>query len=262
MTKDERKKYLILEHPNIYKGLMILALPVMLNNFIKTIQDIIDMFFVSSIPNYSTEAISAISLTFPVNFTYISLGIGLSAAGTALISQFIGANNHKSAKKYAGNLLVISLLLGVALTLFSFFVSPLIMELMGTKNYVLEQSSLYLRIRSFELPFVFLFFAFTAIRQSSGDTTTPVYFGIATIILNIILTPIFVSYFELGVSGAAYATLISNVIIAPPIIYVLFFSKNGIKIHFSDFKVETEIVSEILSKAVPASLGQAFTAIG
>lgn len=262
MTKDQQKKELILNHPNIYKGLIVLALPVMLNNFIKTIHDIIDMFFVSKIPEFSTEAISSISLTFPVNFTYVSLGIGLSAAGTALMSQFIGANKLKDAKKYAGNLLIISVLLGIFLNIFSYFLSPSIMQLMGTKDYVLEQSSLYLKIRSFELPFVFLFFAFTSIRQSSGDTTTAVYFGIATVVLNIILTPIFVSVLNMGVSGAAYATLISNVVITPFMLYVLFFSKSGITVSKSDFQIDGEIIHEITERAIPASLGQAFTAIG
>ena len=190
MTKDEKKRELILHNPNIYKGIFILALPLMLNNFIKTIQSIIDMYFVGDIPNYSTQAISAISLTFPVNFTYISLGIGLSAAGTALMSQLIGAKRNQQAKKYAGNLLIIAFAIGVFLNIFSYFLSPYIMQLMGTKDYILEQSSIYLQIRSFELPFVFLFFAFTSIRQSSGDTVTAVIYGIITVIINIILSPI------------------------------------------------------------------------
>ena len=262
MTKDERKKDLILNHPNIIKGLIILAFPVMLNNFIKTIHDVIDMFFVSNIDNYSTEAINSISLTFPVNFTYISLGIGLSAAGTALMSQLIGANKIDTAKKYAGNLLLIAFFLGLTLNVFSFFVSPYIMQLMGTEGYVLEQSSLYLRIRSFELPFVFMFFAFTSIRQSSGDTVTAVIYGVITVILNIVLSPLLISVFNMGVSGAAYATLIANVVIAPGIIYMLFFARSGIKVSKEDLKYDMEIIEDITRRAVPASLGQSFTAIG
>jgi putative MATE family efflux protein len=262
MTKDQQKKDLILKNPNIYKGLIILALPIMLNNFIKTIQSVIDMYFVGDIPNYSTEAISAISLTFPVNFTYISLGIGLSAAGTALMSQLIGANKIKQAKKYAGNLLIIAFLIGIILNIFSYFASPYIMALMGTEGYVLEQSSLYLRIRSFELPFVFLFFAFTSIRQSSGDTVTAVIYGVITVILNIILSPLLISTFHLGVAGAAYATMAANIVIAPAFIYILFFAKTGIKISGSDLKLDSSIIEDITHKAIPASLGQSITAIG
>jgi Na+-driven multidrug efflux pump len=104
------------------------------------------------------------------------------------------------------------------------------MSIYDSNDYVLANSSLYLQIRSFELPFLLVFFAFTAIRQSSGDTVTPVILGILAIILNIVLTPILVINMNLGVSGAAYATLIGNLAFAPFVIYYLFRSKTGITI--------------------------------
>ena len=262
MTKEEKKRHLILEDKNIYKGLIILALPIMLNNFIKTIQSVIDMYFVSDIPDYATQAISAISLTFPVNFTFISLGIGLSAAGTALMSQLIGANKKEDAKQYAGNLLLIALIVGILLNIFSYFMSPTIMKLMGTKGYVLEHSSKYLRIRSFELPFVFMFYAFVAIRQSSGDTVTAVLYGIVTVIINIVLSPILITNYGLGVSGAAYATMAANVVIVPAMIYLLFFAKTGITVSFKYLKAKSEVMHDIIHRALPASIGQSITAIG
>jgi len=262
MTKEEKKRHLILEDKNIYKGLIILALPIMLNNFIKTIQSVIDMYFVSDIPDYATQAISAISLTFPVNFTFISLGIGLSAAGTALMSQLIGANKKEDAKQYAGNLLLIALIVGILLNIFSYFMSPTIMKLMGTEGYVLEHSSKYLRIRSFELPFVFMFYAFVAIRQSSGDTVTAVLYGIITVIINIVLSPILITNYGLGVSGAAYATMAANVVIVPAMIYLLFFAKTGITVSFKYLKAKSEVMHDIIHRALPASIGQSITAIG
>lgn len=262
MKTDERKRNLILHEPNIYKGLLILAIPLMVNNFIKTIHDVIDMYFVSNIPGYSAEAINSISITFPVVFAFLSLGIGLSAAGTALISQQIGSGQHDEAKKYASQLVVIALIAGFVLNIFSYFGAPLIMQLMGASGYALENSIKYLQIRSFELPVVFLFFAFTAIRQSSGDTITPVIYGVITIIVNIILTPLLVSYFSLGVSGAAYATLIANIIIMPMGLIQLFKAKSGITIERRYLKLDPVINRLIIRTAIPASLGQAFTAIG
>ena len=187
MTKDEKKRHLILHDPNIYKGLFLLSIPLMLNNLIKTIHDVIDMYFVSEIPGYSAEAVSSISLTFPIVFTFISFGIGLSAAGTALISQHVGSHQMDQAKKYASQLVMIALILGVFLNIFAYFSAEPIMRLMGTEGFVLENSVKYLKIRSFELPVVFLFFAFTSNRQTSGDTVTPVIYGVITIVVNIIL---------------------------------------------------------------------------
>jgi putative MATE family efflux protein len=262
MTKDERKRHLILYDPNIYKGLFLLSLPLMINNLIKTIHDVIDMFFVSRIPGYSSDAVSSISLTFPIVFTFISLGIGLSAAGTALISQQVGSNQKEAAKKYATNLVIISLILGIFLNVFSFVLARPIMILMGTEGFVLENSVNYLKIRSFELPVVFLFFAFTSIRQSSGDTFTPVIYGVVTVILNIILSPLMISTAGLGVSGAAYATLISNLVIMPFGLIQLFKSKTGITISKNYLILDPLVSRKLIKTAVPASLGQAFTSVG
>jgi putative MATE family efflux protein len=262
MNKDEKKRNLILNDPNIYKGLFLLSIPLMLNNFIKTIHDVIDMYFVSEIPGFSADAVSAISLTFPVVFTFISLGIGLSAAGTALISQQVGSGQHEDARKFASNLVILSLAAGVILNIFSFFAAGPIMELMGTEGFVYENSVQYLKIRSFELPVVFLFFAFTSIRQSSGDTVTPVIYGVFTMVVNIVLSPILISVFNMGVPGAAYATLFANVIIMPVGLLQLFRSKSGVTIAKKYLILDKKISHSIIKTAIPASLGQSFTAIG
>lgn len=262
ITKDEKKRHLILYDKHILKGLILMALPLMLNNFIKTIHDIIDMFFVGRIPNNGIEAINAIQLTFPVFYTFISLGIGLSAAGTAIISQLVGANQIKKAKQYAGNMLIIAVSLGILLNIFAFFVGPLIMQWMGADGYVLTESSKYIRIRSFELIFVFLFFGFTSIRQASGDTVTAVIYGVITVVVNIVLSPILIQVFDMGVSGAAYATLAANMLIVPFFIRQLFVNKTGITITLPDFNIRIQQIKDLIKTAIPASLGQAITAIG
>jgi len=262
MTKEQKKQHLILNDPNIYKGLLILSIPLMLNNLIKTLHDVVDMFFVSEIPGYSTEAINSISLTFPVFFTYISLGIGLSAAGTALISQQVGSRQMFQARKYASNLVVIALILGILLNVGAYFFANPVMRLMGTEGFVLENSVKYLKIRAFELPFLFIMFAFTAIRQSSGDTVTPVIYGVATVLINIILSPILITYAGLGVSGAAYATLIAQVVVIPFIVYQLFTSKSGVTIQKEHLLLDPDITYKIIKYSIPAALGQAITAIG
>lgn len=262
ISKDEKKRQLILNDKHIYKGLFVMALPIMLNNFIRTVHDIIDMYFVGRIPDYGIEAINSIQLTFPVFFTFISLGIGLSAAGTAIISQLMGAGKTEKAKEYAGNLLIIAVVLGIFLNIFSFFIGPVIMDLMGARGFVLEESSIYIRIRSFELTFVFLFFAFTAIRRASGDTITPVIYGVITFGVNIFLSPVLIQVFDMGVSGAALATLAANVLIVPFFTRQLFINRTGIQITFDHLKIRVQQIKQLVKTAIPASLGQSITAIG
>jgi putative MATE family efflux protein len=288
MSTDDKKRYLILKDPNIIKGLLILSLPIMINNFMRVFHDLVDTFFVSRIPGYASEAIASISATFPITFTYVALGIGLSIAGTALISQYYGNAQYETARKYATNLLVLAIGIGLVLNLLSYVLAPAIFRAMGTDGYVFENSVAYIRVRSFELTPVFVFFAFRAIRQASGDTVIPTYLGVGAIVLNIILTPFLVledismfgdtielfgrwaisipevslTGFGLGVPGAAYATLIANSLMLPIGIAILLHSKTGVTISLAHLMPDPQAAKDLITTAIPASVGQSITAIG
>ena len=84
----------------------------------------------------------------------------------------------------------------------------LLLALMGASGDVLACSVSYLRVRSFELTFTFIFAAFQAIRQAQGDTVTPVLLSVSAVALNILLTGVFVQGLGLGVFGAGLATVL------------------------------------------------------
>jgi len=262
MSRDDNKRYLILKDKSVFKGLIILAIPIMFNNFVKTIHDIVDMFFVSKINGYGTDAVSSISITFPVFFMFISLGIGLGVAGTSIISQYLGSAQEKEAKKFATNLVVLSLFIGLFLNVIAYLGAPFIMKVMGADGFTLENSVKYLQIRSFELPVLFLFFAYTAIRLASGDTITPMFIGVITVFLNIVLSPFLILGYGLGVPGAAYATLASYLIVLPIILYKLRKDTSGIVLDFEFIKPNKYVVNDLVRTAIPSSLGQSFTAVG
>ena len=273
LSKDEKKSHLILKDPNIYKGLIILAFPLMINNFLRTFHDIVDMYFVSKIPDFTAEAVSSIQMTFPVVFTFISLGIGLSIAGTTLIGQFIGGKNTDMARYYASKLFLIATVAGLLFTAVAIIFAPYVMQWMGAEGFVLENATRYLRIRALELPLLFTFFAYMGTRQASGDTVSPVLISGSGIILNTILSPIFITVLGFGVAGAAWATVVGNGVVFPVAIYRLFKARTGITVDPKSilgakddkalpFSERFKSVIKIIRTAAPASFGQAFTAIG
>lgn len=269
VTKEETKRQLILKDPNIYKGLIILAFPLMINNLIKTLHDIVDMFFVGRIDGVrSSEAVASIQLTFPIMFTFISLGIGIMIAATALISQALGANDKHQAKRFGADIFMLAILSGLVFAFLGFFFAPYVMRWMGATGYILDNSVAYLRIRVFEFPVLFGFFAYMGTRQASGDTVSPVLISGSAILLNIILSPLFILVFNFGVPGAAFATLLANYLIMPIGFYRLFTAKDGVQIDFIEvvnpklLKKKAANIVLIVKTAVPASVGQAITAIG
>jgi putative MATE family efflux protein len=262
MSTDVKKSHLILKDKNIYKGLIILSLPLMLNNLLRTLHDIVDMFFVARIDGLATESVSAIQLSFPIMFTFVALGIGISVAGTALISQFIGAKKEDQAVHYAGQLFWVAILASLIFLVLAYVSAPAVVASMGASGYVLDATVQYIRIRSFELPYSFLFFALLATRQASGDTASPVYIGGTAIILNIIFSPILIQTFNMGVAGAAYATILANLLMFPFLLHRFFFAKTGIRLDLKALKPDFPVMKEIIKVAIPASVGQSLTAVG
>ncbi len=263
-SKVEKKSKLILHDNPIWKGLIVLAFPVFLANILKTIHDIVDGIFLGQIADeaIATSMQSAVALTWPIYFIFISFGMGLSVAGNALIGQYMGKRDFNNAKRYATNTIYISIILGVLFTAVAFILAPVILGLMGAQGSDLEYAILYLRIRSFELPILFLSFAFQALRRSTGDTVTPVLISSFGILINIILTPLLILVFNLGIKGAALSTLFAHIVMLPFLIYYLIKSKNGISISFKVSYVNIPIVRDIFKIALPASIGQSIQAVG
>ena len=111
VDKKQRNKEIILHSPNLYKSIILLALPIFLSNLLKSLHSFIDMFFVSNLLDVETKGfgINAINLSnSPINIS-ISIAAGLMVAGSALIAQYLGAKMRDDAKKTAGMLLILSL---------------------------------------------------------------------------------------------------------------------------------------------------------
>lgn len=258
---EDRKSYLILKEKNLYKAFLILAIPVFFANLLKSFHDLVDTYFIGGLEN-SVDAQAGISITWPLINIFLSFSVGLSVAGVALISQLIGAKKEEKAKKYAALLVSLSAMLGVIVTVLLYFTSPFIMRWMGAKGGTYECAVTYLRIRAFEMPCLFIFSAYQAIRQAKGDTISPVVLSIIAIVTNIILTALFVKEYNMGIAGAAIATLIGQALIVPICLFRIFKKKNDFRIYFKDLKPNKEDVLKITKFAAPSAISQALASLG
>lgn len=246
-----------------------LAVPVFFVNVLKTLHDVIDGFFLGQINGVddlgtalATYAQSAVGVTWSLYFIFISFGIGLGVAGNALIGQYVGNKDTEGAKRYATNVIVLSVLLGLLFNIILYLFSPLLMKWMGAEGLTLDYSITYLRTRSFEMTVLFLSFGFQAVRQATGDTTTPMIVSAVSIVVNIVLTWLMVSVWNMGVFGAALSTVIGNFAMLPIMIYFFVHPKHGIKVSFNKKTIDFAAIKHIFSVAIPASMGQAIQALG
>jgi putative MATE family efflux protein len=256
---DNRNKTELILTGHIYKILFTLSIPIIINSLIQTLYNLVDGIWVSKI---SSVHFAATAFVWPVNFLFISLGVGLSIAGTSLLSQLIGGGNLKEAKKYSAQLMAVTLLSSVALTAIGYIISPTIIKLMGATGDLAQLGNTYLRITFLDLPFMFLFFNINSMMHAQGDTITPMLLSGASAIINVILDPIFIFTLDWGIAGAAWATLVSRATLAGVGFWMLFSEKNTVRPDFRNFRFDREVITEIVSVGLPSSIGQSGASLG
>lgn len=265
LEKQLRKQKLILESPNLYKSIMILALPIFLSNFMKAFNDLIDMYFASTLlnPALESDGRAAITIPGPVFQIASALAIGFMTAGAAMMAQYLGAKRKENAREVSGQLLLLCFLTGLFMNVAVFLITPWLVKVMGVEGQAYIYMVEYLRIRSFEMVPLFAFFAFQATRTASGDTVTPFILNVIMILTNILSTYIFMKYLSMEVAGSAYGTLLGNVIIVPIFLFLMFKkSERHINITFKNLRIERDLFFRLFRMSWPAAVAQALTSTG
>lgn len=257
MDYTEKRKLIL--KGDMVKVILTLSVPIMINNLIQTIYNLTDTFFVSRLGD--TE-VNAVGFVWPLIFFMMSIAIGLSIAGTALISQYTGANESEEAQTVAGQILSFAFIASIVLGISGALLTPFIVSIMGAEGELFNYSVDFLRIILLGLPTMFVFNAFNAIKQGQGDTYTPMVLVGLSVALNIILDPIFIFVFDLGVSGAAIATVISRGALATYAVYILFTKDDGIRLNKSHLKIKKYWLKKIVSIGLPSSIGQSTASLG
>lgn len=257
----KNRTYLLLHENNLYKAFIILAFPVFGANLLKSLHDLVDTYFIGQMEQ-SIAAQAGIAAAWPLISILMAFNAGLSVAGVAVISQLSGAGKRQEAKNYSGLLLVLSILFGLLIQAVLYIAAPLVMGWMGAEGETLVCAVTYLRVRSFEMLFVFIFTAFQAIRQAQGDTITPVILSVISIAINIVLTGTFIRIFNMGVFGAALATVIGQIVIAPICLFLLFRPGELLHLEKKDLKVSFPNMRQLAVLAAPSAGSQALSSFG
>ena len=255
------RQHLLLHDNNMLRSFIILALPLFGVNLLTSLNDLIDTAFIGQLSD-SVAAQAGISASWPFLNILIAFNMGIAVAGVALISQFLGAGKKQEARKYGAMLVMIGLVLGVVINALVYFLAPIVMHWMGAEGGVFDSAVTYVRVRSFELVFLFFFAAFQSIRQSRGDTITPVIYSTVGIFVNVFLNWLFIHVWGWGVFGAALATTVSIAVRAPFCFYHLFIEESDAKISFADLKPDFGYIKELVRVAIPSAASQAFASLG
>lgn len=208
------------------------------------------------------DALSAIGLFFPVFMIIISLAGGIGIGGSSTISRKIGAKNKALADSTAIHSLILGCVLSVVLYLTIFPSLGKILTLIGAEGKVFELSFSYGRILIGGLAVFILTNITNGILQGEGDARRAMYAMVTGSILNIILDPIFIYLLDMGIEGAAWATLASITVSAGLMSYWIFVQRNTYtSVDLRQFNPDLTLIKEILRVGLPTSFAHLSMAI-
>lgn len=186
-----------------------LAIPASIGMFFNTMYNVVDTYFSGLI---STEAIAALSLSFPVFFVILAIGFGISTGATALIANTLGAGDENKAQLYAIQSVSFTFILSMALMLVGLASAPFLFGFLGARGTYLAISLSYINIIFYGLVFFSLTFVLNAILTAQGDTKSFRNVLVIGFFLNLLLDPWFIygglGMPALGLAGVAWATIL------------------------------------------------------
>jgi len=234
------------------------ALPLLAGNIFQQLYNTVDTWVVG---NYvSNEAFSAVGTVSPIINMLIGFFMGLASGAGVVISQYYGAKQEEKVRDTVHTSVVMTLALGVILTILGILLIPFTLRLMNTPDEVFPESSAYLTIYFGGMMGLMLYNMGAGILRAVGDSKRPFYFLVVSAVLNIVLDLLFVIVFHMGVEGVAYATVLSQAVSASLVLIVLFRSSSCVQLRLHDLKINPFILRKIIRVGIPAALQMAVTA--
>jgi putative MATE family efflux protein len=250
----------------IGKPLFFLAMPIVVTNLFQTAYNLADTFWLGQ---YSTDALAAISFAFPMVFLLISLGTGISVAGSVLVAQFTGAGKQREAEYAASQTVTFAGLVSLVLGVVGYFLVGEFLSLMGASPDVLPLAASYMEVISLGLLAMFGFFVFVALMRGYGDTITPMLVMFGSVVVNIVIDPFLifgwtvvesapfvgtVAVPELGIQGAAIATVLSRGLALLVGLAIMFRGERGVRIRLRDMVPDRSYLRRLVRIGLPASV--------
>jgi putative MATE family efflux protein len=222
------------------------AIPAAVGMLIMSIYGIVDTVFVGKY--VGVLAIAAITVVMPISFLISSIGMAIGIGGASIISRSLGAEDEQKAFLTFGNMVSLTILLGLIIIGTGFFFQEEILILFGANGDILEPAKVYFKIILIGVPaLAWAMMTNNAIR-AEGEPNIAMMTMLIPAILNIILDPILIITFDMGLAGAAWATTISYFTSAAFTTWFYFFSgRSELKILWKNLRLKIEIIKEIFS---------------
>lgn len=237
-----------------------LALPVVFSMIVTLIYNMADTYFIGQTGD--ANQVAAVSLCAPLYTFMIALGDILGLGGSSVISRLLGQKKDSDVKRISSFCFYGAFLCGIIITIIMLVFSDSALRILGTDESTYAFASDYYKYIAFGAPFIIFSLAPSNIIRTEGLAKEVMIGSILGTIVNIILDPIFIMVLGMGVSGAAIATVIGNIIADIFYIYIILSKSRKLTVDFSACRVKLEEMKDIFIIGIPASLTNIMQSIG
>ena len=257
MEKEERQYNKMINTP-VKKLVLTLGIPTTISMLVTSIYNIADTYFVSKL---GEGAAGAVGVVFPLMAIVQAIGFTFGMGSGSMISSKLGEKKDKDAQKLGSSAFYVAMILGIVLATFSLiFINPL-MKLLGATDTNIDYAVNYARYIIFGYPIMIGSFVLNNILRSEGKSLLSMI-GLTTGgILNIILDPIFINTFDMGISGAAIATIISQFISFIILLSMFLFKKSIITLSPKFITKESWVYKDIIKVGFPSLCRQGLASL-
>ena len=256
MEKQERSKML----GTMHMGRLVpkVSIPIMISMLVQALYNVVDGIFVA---RYSADSFTAVSLVFPIQMLMIAVGTGLGVGINSLVSRRLGEGRAEAARDAARNGIFLELCGGLLFCLFGILGARSFMHVFTEDQHLQALGGQYLTIVTVFSFGLLLSMVFERLMQSTGNTTLSMTTQLAGAVTNIILDPIMIFTLDMGVAGAAWATVIGQWVSMSLGLFLNQTRNRELKVSLRGFRPDGGTVREILAVGFPSIIMQAISSV-
>ena len=257
--KEERQNKMAIAPMN--KLILKMGLPMIVSMVLQALYNVIDSIFVSNMGSSGAIANQALTYAFPIQIMIIAVGVGTGVGLNAILSKSLGENDKEKVNKIAGNGIFLSICIYIIFLLFGLFGSRWFISLFTNDNEIIEMGTTYLKICTCLSLGSIGYTVYERFLQATGKTMLSTISQVSGAVANIILDYVFIYPLKMGVSGAAYATIIGQFLSLFIAMYFHYKKNNEINGNIKYIKPETKLIKSIYDIGFSAALMQGLLAV-
>jgi len=235
----------LMAEEKVSRLLFMFSMPAIVGMMVNAIYNIVDRIFVGR--GVGTLALSGIAISFPINMLLMAFGMLIGIGATALVSIRLGQNKKDEAEKIIGNAFTMLILISIVMVVSLLVYSEKLLSFLGASEDVLPYAKDFIHVIILGIPAMSIGFGMNNFIRAEGNPKTAMVSMLIGAGLNIVLNPLFIFVFHLGVKGSALATVCSQIVVAVWVLAYFLGKRSHLKLRRHYLAVDISIVQEIVA---------------